>query len=283
MKDFLDLLLAQLEGKSKEALANELTSRMNGGATAAVVPSGWLTTMDLEKFQPHPTRTRKDILFVETASFLAYFKEYAPTSTPKIFAKNNESGTVLTCVFDYDTPDKAKWNDHVAKLALDFHPDYLTLRESHAKSFTQLEFALFVEENLHVFTNPDSATMLEMAQHLKGVKNAKWQSGQRLSNSARKLEFVEEITGQIATRDNIEVPDYIELTCPLYEGQEAQTFKAAFSWRIDANGQVHFSYRLLTKQAERKAQEEVRMAVAKETGLPVLLCDSVRNPSYNLV
>lgn len=242
--------------------------------------------LDFENNMPTPMRIRKAVAFIDSPSFVDYFKTFKLTYQPRLFCHTDEDGMKILSVFDYDLPgqivkaatekepgqitrEAPRWNSHTASLALAYHPDYKALRETDGHWFDQQEFALFVEENTHLFKQPDGATMLELAQHLKGHRTATWQRGKRLSNGENKLEFIEEIEGRSAAGDVL-VPEYLDINSPMFEGYEPVDYRAAFRWKMDKDDNtIQFSYRLLTKLAERKALEDVKIDLVKQLGQPL--------------
>ncbi len=239
-----------------------------------VVPNS-LKVINVEEHMPIPARIRKNIMFSETASFIEYFKLFKDSYKPRIFSNISNNGITFKCVFDYDgegitveggtSAPRPQWNDHIANLMLTYHRDYAVLRHNSDKWFAQEDFALFIEENMHLFKSPDAATMLELAQELKGYRNVGWKSGKRLANGKVTLEFIEEIDAK-TTKGDIQVPESLVLTSPIFDGFAVQTINAAFRYRLDGSGGILFSYRLLTKLAERAAEEEVVKSIKEATG-----------------
>lgn len=223
-----------------------------------------------------PRRVKKSINFVEVQSFLDYFNKFKEGHQPQLFTTTTNEGLRVMCVFDYDEAaapgvpgTAAKWNENRAYLQLAYSRDYKQLRDHADKWFGQEEFALFVEENLHLFVEPAGAAMLEIAQHLKGTKNVNWQSGKSLHNGSTQLEYVETIEARSHT-SYAQVPEYIKLISPMYEGFALQDIKAALRWKLTSDKKIEFAYRLLTKEAERKAEDEVKQKVSEATLLPLL-------------
>ena len=240
-----------------------------------VVPNN-MTVINLEEHMPHPSRIKSAPSFIDVDSFVTYYNEYKIGTSPKLFQKKDDNGLVIVSIFDYHmsaqggeegpfTPPLPQWGDYRAFLALQYHPDYKALLDASDTWHKQEDFALFIEEFIHLFTNPAGVEMLELAQHLKGTVNAQWQSVKRLSNSQSALEYTETIKAQ-SVRGEIEVPEYIEMITPLYEGFHAQEICAAFRWKINAEKKAEFSFKLMTKLREREAEEEVKKAVAEGTG-----------------
>ncbi len=249
-----------------------------------IVPQS-LKLLDMEASMPFPRMIRKAVKFIDTASFLDYFNLFRAAYKPRLFTAKDSSGMSILCVFDYDGPGIAigtatetgpsvsmpqpMWGAHRATLSLSYDPDFKSLKDNENRWFDQEEFALFVEENTHLFVNPTGADMLELAQELKGVRNANWQAGKRLANGQVGLQYIETVEAK-SVRGEIEVPEYLEISTPIYNGYEAQTIRAAFRWKMDKNdGSIQFSFRLLTKVAERQAEESVKASVVQETVLPL--------------
>lgn len=251
-----------------------------------VLPKNYLEVVDIEKHLLYPRKIRKNIHFIEAQSFVDYFKQFRVNFEPQIFATVDDSGMKFLCIFDYDISGKFReataetpaaqriaqplWNCHLAKLSMAYHRDYANLRGHADKWISQEEFALFIEENAHLFVNPDAASMMELAQELKGNMSVSWQSGKRLSNGAVTMEYVQTIDA-VSKRGQMEVPEYLDMKCPMYEGFDVKDIRAAFRWKINSDNKVLFSFRLLTKVAERAAQEEVKLKVQTDTQLPVLM------------
>ena len=251
------------------------------------IPNGdSLEVLDLERHMPAPSRIEKSIAFSNTDSFISYFESYRATHTPVIFVKDSNEGARVLAVMDYDKPanvdedsvtlETPSWNKHLAYLELNFHPFYKRLRDNSGEWFSQEDFSHFVEENLALFVSPDSATMLEIAQDLKGTVNAQWKSGARLNNGQRSLEYSEQIEGH-TTKGSVTVPERLKFNCPIYDGKAIDGFEAAFSWRVNPGGNVVFQYRLLTQIEERAAQEAMIKAITENTGLPVLRVSSLNS------
>lgn len=255
----------------------------------ALVPAGY-TVENLEEFanyidgrQPSPRKVDKRIRFVDVTSFLQYFEAFRIGHKPQLFHKVNAEGMHIMGVFDYDEPQggeapgtivptgtKPKWGDNISYLKLAYSRDYTQLRASADKWFKQDEFALFVEENLHLFIQPDGATMFELAQHLKGHRNVEWESGKRLNNSSTQLSYLETLDATTVRGEPLVVPDYLLLRLPLYEGFSDADVKLAFRWRLTQDKEINFSYRLLTKLAERTAENEVKQRIVGTTQLELL-------------
>lgn len=280
------------EERVNVALTNEIIDLLTAlrqpgvcdiNAPFQIVPQT-LKILDLENFMPRPARIRKAVNFIEVEGFLHYYDLFSKPHQPRIFSVSGANGITFAAVFDYDVPgspvvDKEnnatgqitapapRWNSHIAFLDLKYSRDYQTLIDNADKWFEQEDFALFIEENTHLFVQPDGATMLEIAQEMKGTRTAKFQAGKRLANGQVSLEYIEEIDAK-TTRGDMQIPDKLNMFCPIFEGFKPQDIAAAFRYRL-GQGEVSFSFRLLTKLAERAAEEEVKQKITVATGLPI--------------
>lgn len=270
--NFIEIKSATVENLAGYLASMNLPNMYSQDTPLLVVPET-ITPRSIEEFMPRPARIRKSIRFTEATSFLDYFGAFHTRAFPRTFVTGDDAGMKFLTIFDYAMPPGKDenavplWGDHRAYLELAYHPDYAELRKRNATWMSQEEFALFVEEHTHLFKSPTGADMLEMAQELKGSRTASWQSGKRLANNQVRLEYIETVDAK-SVRGDLIVPEYLEMETPMFKGYEAQPVKAAFSWKMDGD-KVRFSYRLLTRIAERKAAEEVKTSIAVGTKLPV--------------
>ncbi len=270
-------------------VATNAEDKFNPERPFAIVPQGY-TVADLSAYvEAHderaerPRRISKRMRFVDVTSFLTYFQKFRHGHQPQLFNKISGDGLHIMAVLDYDEAavdnglairTTSNWGDNVAYLKLAYSRDYKQLRDNADKWFKQDEFALFVEENVHLFYQPDGASMMEIAQHLKGKQNVEWESGKRLSNSSTQFQYIETLDATSVRGQPLEVPDYLILRLPMYEGFSEQEIKLAFRWRIGSDKTIGFAYRMLTKLAERKAEEEVKQRVEGTTELSLLTVSS---------
>lgn len=262
-------------------------SNYNTTVPFAVVPDN-MKVLDLENNLPNPSRIRKEVKFTEAKSFIDYVNTFKVGHDPKMFVKTDKAGVTFKCVLDYDIPQSSalapmilqsqgvvterielpQWNSHNAFLEMKFSDDYAMLREKNNQWFAQEDFSLFLEENTHMFVVPTGADLLEMAQDLRGSKNVSWKNGKRLSNGRTSLEWAENVSASSAAEGGeLIVPDYLIIRAPLFDGFPEEEFKAAFRWRLRDDRSINFAFRLLTKLAERAAQDALKQRVAVETGI----------------
>lgn len=254
----------------------------------ALVPEGYSVenmkeyASYMDQRNPEPRVVNKRMRFVDVTSFLTYFEKFRIGHRPQLFHKVSSDGMHIVSVFDYDEPaqegatatsTRPMWGHNVAFLKMAYSRDYQLLKNKDGQWFDQVDFALFVEENQHLFLQPDGATMFELAQELKGKQNVEWQSGKRLNNNSTQFQFIEKIDAQTVHGTPLEVPDYLLMRMPMFEGMGDHEVRLAFRWKL-YQGEIKFAYKLLTKVEERKAEDEVKKRITGTTNLDLLTVSS---------
>lgn len=268
---------------------NAHRNRYDTSVPFMVVPEK-MKVLDIEKHLPNPARIRKHVKFTDADSFIAYVNEFKVGYKPQMFVMQTKDGLSIQCVFDYDIAGKIvpqgegkpdahqlglpMWNSHIAQLDLTYSLDYAELRSKNAEWFDQEDFALFVEENTHLFIKPDGSFMYELAQDLKVKIEASFRSSRRIANGQVALSYVETVNGTSQqSGEEVIVPTVLEMRCSIFEGLPAEDIKAAF--RFKKSGQsAEFQYKLMTKLQERAAHDAVRAKVSGETEINTLSVSS---------
>ena len=246
----------------------------------AIVPEK-TKLQELEEYLPAPSRVRQNNIFTDVDSFLNYYGKFAPGQTPVLFATRSDKGLRIEAVLDYhanaDGKTLPKWGHHIAVLQLAYDPDFAAWMLANGKYFEQIEFAEFVEDYTHAFVDPDGATMLELAQELKGHRNAQFGSGQRLGNGQIKLEYSEEINATTSKGD-MRVPENIKLNMQIFAHIPAQDLLASFRWRLGDDKKVKFAFKFLQlRAAVEKAMDEVVAKVEETTAQKVLYVSQAKS------
>lgn len=227
------------------------------------VPEG-VEIKSIEQFSATPLSIRSSYVFKDYASFLSYFREHVSEVTRLFY--NEQNGLRFKAVFDHHTKTQPRWGKHEALYVIEYHEEYARLVEHSGRAFTQLAFAEFVEDNLPLFLAPDGATMLEIAQELKGARKAEFKAGKRLADGRVNFQFQEELQARTVNGE-VAIPEDITFTCSIYEGEAPIEIPAKFRWRLSEDGKIAFSYKLMTDRIERSARRDIVHRAADDTGL----------------
>lgn len=250
------------------------TELIDGARYAFVVPDGGQVQVidnDLDQFRDRPRRkTGKATLHTATA-FIAYLGKHGLPET-EIWA--DVASSRITAVINAHhgiyagegtVSDKAGWGDHRATLALQHTPSWLAWTARNSKLGSQLDFAEHLEDYAGDVRNPNSATMLEIAQTFTANRKIDFDSSQRLSSGEVQLRWHEEIDAKAGRKGDISIPERFELALQPYEGSPAYKIQARLRYRI-TDGRLAIGYALdRPDEALRIAFTDVTDQIAQET------------------
>jgi uncharacterized protein YfdQ (DUF2303 family) len=147
--------------------------------------------------------------------------DYHQTSTEPSFKRH---------VITYDCPRTKEWNDWIA---------------SNNVKMTQVEFALFIEDNLRQITEPEAAQMLEIACSLKASTDVDFKSSTRLADGQVQFGYVEKINGQAGATGQLQIPEIITLNLQPFLKGAPYVVRARFRYRVSSGGLTMW-YTLIT-------------------------------------
>lgn len=221
-------------------------TEIHDGIWASVGPDGVVRCLDLrrqiEEDREHPSRKVGNPKFTDPASFTAYLAKHGLDQT-EIFADINRA-TVTAVINAHENDEYAGWGDHTATLALTLTADWGRWIKHDRSWLSQEDFAEFIEQHLPCCVTPDGATMLELAQTIKGTKSVKFEQSKRLKSGETKLEWREDIEAKAGARGSIDIPDEITLALAPYEGGAPYKVAARLRYRI-SDGGLSLSYVLI--------------------------------------
>lgn len=215
-----------------------------GGLYAIGTANGGVQQIDLtgEQYLDAPKRKKGTAVVRDVDSFLAYFDKHADDST-EVYA--DDATRTVTAVLDAHTDGIARWGQHRVQLQLRETAAWLAWTRADNQLLPQEKFAEFVEDNLPDLVEPDSATMLEIAESFQATTSAEFQSSQRLDSGARKFSFVEEQTAKAGHKGDITIPATLTLALRPFEGSEPYKVTARFKYRLDkAKGALTLGFKI---------------------------------------
>jgi uncharacterized protein YfdQ (DUF2303 family) len=183
---------------------------------------------------PRPRHLKQGIELLTEESFVEYFNRYA-TESSTIFV--NDKDSTLTAVFDYhESHEVPAWKRHTAFYKCPKTKEWGAWMECNNKKMEQELFALFIEENLKEITEPDGATMLQIASTLKASSSTDFRSAIRLDNGEVQFNYTEKIEGQAGVTAQLQIPEKITLVVAPFMKGAAYQVEARFRYRIAQGG-----------------------------------------------
>lgn len=210
----------------KQGVAAGKPFDFNESERLILVPQG-CGVIDLEQFLGVPNRIRQSVILNDVPSFVAYVSKFKMDCTLLVCDMDKKT---VRAYLDYHSQDMASWNTHQATLQVQTSPEWKVWTSMDRRSFTQVQFAEFLEDNLIDVVEPDGAVLLEASMHLEAKKTVKFISGANLANGAAQLVYEESIEGK--GKGNIVVPTRLKLGIPVFMGSDPVHVEARLRYRI---------------------------------------------------
>lgn len=254
-----EALTAQFKAESAAELTKTLhiMSIDSDSAPLAVIPDGF-QLKDLSQHYP-PRYNTNDYKFGKIESFTRYIEENK-TSQTRLFINDKAAFAVI----DSSVGEDVRRQAHKATLPLTFHEDFAIVLRKNKIWMPQEDFAEFCADIAHCIVEPDSATLLELAQELRGITKVTWRNGKRLKDGKFAIEYVEtEELSKGGAKNNIEIPDSIKLSMPVFLFGSEMQYKAAlyceFRYRVSPAG---IAFCIIVRGLEDVKRESLEQVVA---------------------
>lgn len=217
--------------------------------------------IDLEQYNPAPSRIKKALTVTEVKSFVDYWTEFA---NPGSVIMADLEHRLFKAVFDYHQPDKPAWGSHTCTLRCIYSTEWKTWHGNDKKQMNQTDFAEFIESNAIDIVEPAAAQMIEVALTLQAKTKVDFASGVRLENGQVQLTYKEEITGTAGVKGEIKIPDKFTLAVRIFQGGEKYKVECHLRYRINSGKLVFFYQIIRPERLIEDAFEQVKKQV--ETG-----------------
>lgn len=253
----------------------EIISEPQGNIKRIALPDGWkLIEKDDERYSPRPIRKTAKVTLHDADSFIDYIKRHGSLVDSTIWcAADYSAGRVsfLSILNDHgEDEDKAAWRDHLAHFAPDFSEEWNRWSKQNKQTFTQAEFALFIEDNLKdiasVEGQPTGAQMLEMALTFEANQDLRFKSAIRLQNGGVQMSFVQDDDAQ--TLQKMQVFDRFSIGIPVFWNGDAYRIDARLRYRV-RDGRLTFWFELIRPDKVLESATQTLIAQIREkTGNP---------------
>ncbi len=216
------------------------------------VPEGFQLQDDtaLQKLQLTPTRKKGGVHLKTLDSFLQYVNQHRQPQSQiyvKVNAKSADAPLVVTAVLNDhahgDLLNAAGWCDFRAVLTPDSSPEWKTWIGASGQKMTQMEFATFIEDNIHCFAGkdidggqgfPSGGEMLQMALAFEASSEKRVRSAVRLQSGGVNIEHVD--TDDAATVTRMQAFDRFRLgLAPFWRG-DSYPLEAKLRYRNTSSG-----------------------------------------------
>ena len=203
-----------------------------------LVPNGYQVQATEKLIAPYldaPRRLKADVVLETADSFIRYVEKFQTEAT-QVFARLEPPS--FTAILDYHlTEAKPAWCEHRARYEPKWTQEWQRWIGKNNTRMNQEAFALFLEENQAIISEPKGAELLEMVETLEGHNGIRCNSLIRLSNGRQQLQYEEDVLlkGQSThgtKQGMIEFPTTISVTVPPFEGGPAYRIVCRLRYRI---------------------------------------------------
>jgi len=234
---------------------------------------GILHHKDMMLTKLHECLRRPDkatVLMRNQYDFIEYFKRFSDARSV-IFADRDKHE--ILAELDYIDPRKVNEPTREHKVTLQLKPS--TTRNAWTnmsnRSLTQTEFAEFLEEHAEDITQPDAATILEVAKTLIATTEVDFKQSKRLQDGQVQLRYEETINARAGAQGELEIPEYITVGIPFFEDSAQTSVRFALRYRIK-EGQLVFILRpIRMKDSIDQAFAQVVQELRDELDNPVYM------------
>lgn len=239
-----------------------------GKVYAFNTPSG-VHKVDLTgpEYRDVPERKTGTTTVRDVGSFTHYYGKHADNDS-EIYA--DAERLTVTAVLDAHTETGPRWGGHRLHLDLRESDAWQQWTRSDGTLMSQEKFAEFIEDHLPELIEPDSATMLEIAQSLQATTSVDFQSGHRLQDGQRQLKYVETTQAKAGAKGELTIPEVFTVGLVPFDNSEGYRLTARLRYRISGS-ELSIGYKLeRPKDVQAAAFADVLEQISGDIGVTVM-------------
>lgn len=267
--------------------------KVDGTGGLVIAPQG-MSVAHVKKFVDEE-RTTPEILRGTTAlhtceSFIDFSNRYKSDNSAIFYSKKQQQ---ITCIFDCSTKEQTSFEQHKAVYTFPFSKELRAWSENNGQKMSQLDFAMFIEQNVLDLSEPpapdkESSALKEIRMRCGGLyapvnkmlelsKGISVRADERavikhdLDTGEATISFTSEHTD--ANGKSIKLPNMFVIVIPVLEGGKSYQLPCRLRYRLNS-GSVIWWYEVINidKAIELAIDEELD-AIKEKIGLPVYYGD----------
>lgn len=249
-----------------QSLVNDIAKNVaNGKSLDTPIPTALVSedfsVTSLEKFQVVPARIRQNVVLKTEQAFIDYANKFKVTGSA-VFSDLDK--LQISAVFDYHpAADKPRWGDHTATYSCPFSKDWKAWDGKNKIPMNQLEFAAFLENNIHCLAAEGNAVsgveLLAMVLAFEETRKSEFKSVQRLQDGTMSFSYTDEQSGGGKAR----LPEEITLGIQPFHNGDYYQLKARIRYRIK-DGALSLWYELINPEKVIEAAFNTTVSKLKE-------------------
>ncbi len=266
------------ETLAREMKKPEIIRQQDSAHLIIGLPPGWKgESYDLEKLLPVPRRKIACVILTDADSYIGYLKRHGSLANATLWCRADFLKGLLgfTAILNDhgEEENQQHWRDHKATYTPEKSVEWATWIGKNGSGcvMNQIEFALFLEENLKDIIDgdkmPTGAQMLQMALDFEAKQDMRLKSAVRLQSGGVRMEYVEDDDkGTVAA---MQVFERFQIAIPvLRDDQQRYPITARLRYR-QRDGKLTFWYELIRPDLIMEQSARALVAQIKEAaGLP---------------
>lgn len=224
---------------------------------------------------PTPARKSGSLEMSDMESLIMYIQRHKITDRTTIYcnADYSKSNIEFDCIINdhAGSEDGQAWRDYRVKYKPVFSEEWYRWIGGNKYQWSQLEMALFIEENLNdiaaVDGYPTGSQLLEMATSFQASQDMRFKSAIRLQNGGVNMSFVQDDDNQ--TLAQMKLFEKIAIGIPVFWNGDAYQIIARLRYRVK-EGRLIFWYELI--RSDKVLEDATKTMINKikaDTGVPL--------------
>lgn len=231
--------------------------QIEGSKVPLVVVQDGYKIEDMERHLPAPLRLKQHVTLTSPRGFVSYVSNFKTLATV-VFIKD----ATFTAKLDYHTPGQPSWVSHTATYAPKVSHQWKAWKEHHKLTFTQVEFAEFIEERLGEIVAPAAAVVMTGVLNFKQFADHSVESVLNRRTGELTFKFIKANKVQ-----EVDFPHDLVLRMPIFDYHEPTEIKAELRTNVQDGGNVILSYRFLRDPIDIEREYVEAIAAGIQTAL----------------
>ncbi|HEY6527117.1 MAG TPA: DUF2303 family protein [Cellvibrionaceae bacterium] len=206
------------------------------GIPAAIVAEGMKVEFLKKQFDEmldKPRRFEQNTVIGSAQDFIAYFNRYANEQSTIFY---NENGEFFATLDWHKSAEIPSFKNHTVRFTSEPHQKWSEWVAKNNKPQSQEDFALFIEDHIKEFEEPEGQVMLEIASTLKATIGVDFKSQKLTHNGQSQIRYEEKMEGKAGEAGEFLIPKEFIVNLQPFKSSSAYRIKAWFRYRVSRDG-----------------------------------------------
>lgn len=227
-----------------------------------LIPEG-MSLCDIQDKLPAPLRIARKESFIALESFTRYINVHKSKASQVRMDRAGNAQAILDGVMEQNP----SWEGHRATFSLTYSVRWFEWHQKNKKSFSQKEFAEWIEDRARDFIAPKAAAMLDIARTLDVEQASKFLSATKEDGGTFKFGYERTTKAKAGEKGDLDVPSRFTISIPVLEGEEPRIIELRLRYNL-CEGVLTISFDIQNlQQILDEVRQSVAVTIANDTGL----------------